>query len=152
MTNELQQACFDVARITKWARKPVDSAEITALGEKLFKIAQDQVSPELEIDLPLIARAVRYLGQVHAIPPMDDNTVWFSEMLRAVLEIARPNTGVNDENKEFLRDMLHGIKDLLRNNLVSSSGASGSGLWCNSIPRESREETCSRWRVANRRL
>jgi hypothetical protein len=24
-------------------------------------------------------------------------------------EIARPNTGVNDENKEFLKDILHGI-------------------------------------------
>jgi hypothetical protein len=109
MSNELLQACFDVARITKWVRKPVDSVEITALGEKLYEIAKGQVSPKLEIDLPVIARAVRYLGQVHAMPPMDGNKVWFSEMLRAVLEIARPNIGVDEENKEFLRDMLYVI-------------------------------------------
>jgi hypothetical protein len=109
MTDELQQACFDIARSTKWARKPVDAAEITAVADKLSEIAKQQVSPELEIDIPLITRAVRYLGQVHAMPPMDDDTSWFFDMLRVVLEIARPNTGVEQENKEFLRDMLQGI-------------------------------------------
>jgi hypothetical protein len=47
------------------------------------------------------------------MPPMDDNTVWFSEMLRAVLEIARPNTGVEEENKAFLRDVRQGIDRVL---------------------------------------
>jgi hypothetical protein len=63
------KACFEVARTTKWTRKPVDSAEITALADKLYEIAKGEVSAELEIDLPLITRAVRYLGQVHAVPP-----------------------------------------------------------------------------------
>ena len=109
MSDDLRQACFDVARTTKWARKPVDSADITALADKLYEIAKGQVSPELEIDLPIITRAVRYLGQVHAMPPMDDDTGWFYDMLRVVLEIARPNTGVDEANKEFLKDMLQGI-------------------------------------------
>jgi hypothetical protein len=100
-------------RTTKWSLKPIDAAEITAVAEKFFKIAKQQVSPELKIDIPLVTRAVRYLGQVHAMPPMDDNTVWFSEMLRAVLEIARPNTGVEEENKAFLRDMRDGIDQSL---------------------------------------
>jgi hypothetical protein len=113
-TEELQNACFAVARTTKWIWKPIDTAEITTVAEKFFEIAKQQVCPELEIDIPLITRAVRYLGQVHAMPPMDDNTVWFSEMLRAVLEIARPNTGVEEENKAFLRDMREGIDRVLR--------------------------------------
>ena len=112
---ELQNACLGVARTTKWVQKPIDAAEITAVAKKLFEIAKQQVFPRLEIDVPLITRAVRYLGQVHAMPPMDDNTVWFSEMLRAVLEIARPNTGVDEENKEFLRDMRNGIEVSLSN-------------------------------------
>jgi len=111
--DELRKSCFDVARTTKWSRKPVDSAEITALANKLYEIAKGQVSPELEIDLPLITRAVRYVGQVHAMPPMDEDTGWFYDMLRVVLEIARPNTGVEEENKEFLRDMLQGIEQSL---------------------------------------
>ena len=112
-TEELQNACFGVARTTKWSRKPIDAVEITAVAAKFFEIAKQQVSPEPEIDIPLITRAVRYLGQVHAMPPMDDNTVWFSEMLRAVLEIARPNTGVEEENKAFLRDVRQGIDRVL---------------------------------------
>jgi hypothetical protein len=45
---------------------------------------------------------------------MDEDTQWFYEMLRVVLEIARPNTVVDDENKAFLQDMLHGIGKSLR--------------------------------------
>jgi hypothetical protein len=110
---ELKNACFDVARTTKWALKPVDTAEINAHAEILYQIAKEHVSEPLQIDLPLITRAVRYLRQVHAMPPMDDNTMWFYNMLRVALEIARPNTGVEEENKEFLRDMRDGIDEVL---------------------------------------
>jgi hypothetical protein len=44
---------------------------------------------------------------------MDNNTGWFHDMLCVVLAIARPNTGVDEENKEFLRDMLQGIESSL---------------------------------------
>ena len=37
------------------------------LADKLYEIVKDQDSTvELEIDLPLITREVRYLGSVHA--------------------------------------------------------------------------------------
>lgn len=45
---------------------------------------------------------------------MDEDTGWFYDMLRIVLEIARPDTGVSDENKDFLQDMLEGIGKSLR--------------------------------------
>ena len=44
------------------------------------------------------------------------------------------------------------IKGALINNLVTFRYASCWELWCSSIPHESHEETCSRWRVAHRRL
>lgn len=112
--DELAQSCFELARTTKWAQKPVDAATITAFADKLTHIAKGQVSEPLGIDIPLITRAVRYLTNAHAIPPMDEDTQWFYEMLRVVLEIARPNTVVDDENKAFLQDMLHGIGKSLR--------------------------------------
>jgi hypothetical protein len=114
MNDELQQACFDLARITKWAKKPVDAAKIQAFAEQIATIAREQVSEPLGIDIPLITRAVRYLANAHAIPPMDEDTRWFYDMLRVVLEIARPNTGIDEENKAFLRDMLNGIQESLR--------------------------------------
>ena len=106
MRDELQQACFDLARNTKWSRKPVDAAKIQAFSEQIAQIAREQVSDPLGIDISLITRAVRYLANAHAIPPMDEDTQWFYDMLRVVLEIARPNSGIDEENKEFLRDML----------------------------------------------
>jgi hypothetical protein len=102
-----------VARTTKWARKPIDAEEIRALGDRLSFIARSFVSDGLEIDVPLITRAVRYLSQAHAIPPMGDDTQWFSNMLTVVLEIARPNSAVDKTGKAFLRDMIHGITTAL---------------------------------------
>jgi hypothetical protein len=113
MSDELQQACFDLARITKWSRKPVDAAKIQAFSEQIAQIAREQVNDPLGIDIPLITRAVRYLANAHATPPMDEDTQWFYDMLRVVLEIARPNTGIDEENKEFLRDMRDGIEKSL---------------------------------------
>jgi hypothetical protein len=72
MSDELQQACFDLARITKWSRKPVDAAKIQAFSEQIAQIAREQVSDPLGIDIPLITRAVRYLANAHATPPMDE--------------------------------------------------------------------------------
>lgn len=114
MSAELRKACFEVARSVMWSQKPVDADEISELASKFYEIAKERESTgELEIDLPLITRAVRYLGSVHAMPPMDDDTRWFYNMLQVVLEIARPNTGIDEENKEFLRDMLQGIEEAL---------------------------------------
>jgi hypothetical protein len=103
-----------MARATKWVQKPIDASELTGFASRLARISKNFLSEELEIDEALVARAVGYLTQVHAIPPMDEDTRWFTEMLRAILEIARPNTVVDEDNKEFLRDLLHGIEQSLR--------------------------------------
>jgi hypothetical protein len=113
MSEELRQACFELARITKWDRKPVDTAAIQALGDNFYKIAMDQESAPLNIDTALLTRAVRYLANAQAMPPMEEDTFWFFNMLRVVLEIARPNTGIEPGNKEFLKDMIHGIAESL---------------------------------------
>jgi hypothetical protein len=107
---ELEAACLEMARATKWVRKPIDASELTNFANQLVTISRGFISEPLEIDETVIARAVRYLTHVHAMPLMEEDTRWFTEMLRAVLEIARPNTVVDDENKEFLRDLLQGIE------------------------------------------
>lgn len=113
MSDGLRQACFELARITKWDLKPVDTAAIQSLADRYYEIASGQVNAEMDIDEGLVARAVNYLANVHAMPPMGENTSWFSDSLRVVLEVARPNAGVNDENKEFLKEMLNGIANSL---------------------------------------
>jgi hypothetical protein len=56
-----------------------------------------------------MGKAIRYLNHVHAAPPMDDDTIWFYNMLSVVVEIASPNTVVDERGKSFLKEMQQGI-------------------------------------------
>lgn len=103
-------ACLELARVAKWTRKPIDATEITVLANRLAEIAKGYVSKgELQIDLPLIERAVRYITAAHGMP-MGDNTDWFEYMMKALIEVARPNSGLDVESKAFLLDMEQGIQ------------------------------------------
>lgn len=81
------------------------------LAEKLNAIAMERVDDRdtLGINVPVVTRAVAYLTQAHAMPPMGDHTDWFGYMLDAVLEVARPNSGLDGRAREFLEDMRDGI-------------------------------------------
>lgn len=107
----LNEVCMELARTTMWARKPVDVDNIHDLATRYTEIAMQQVKhgSELGIDIPLVTRAVCYLHQAHAIPPMATDEEWFDNMLQAVLELARPNSGLTGEGRQFLRDLLFGI-------------------------------------------
>jgi hypothetical protein len=111
---ELEAACFELARSAKWVQKPIDSDEIRDLAARFVEIAKSRifVSDDLRIDAPLIARAARYLTQAHGMPTGDD-TQWFGSMLTAVLEVARPNSGLDEEGQAFLKDMREGIDSIL---------------------------------------
>lgn len=66
-------------------------------------------------DPNLITRAVLYLSQSHAIPPMKDDLVWFSNMLEALVELACPNSILTKETVQFLYDVEEGIKESYKN-------------------------------------
>jgi hypothetical protein len=113
---KLERACFEIARTTKWVRQPIDSDEIVSLAAQFSEIAKDRIfyGEGLQIDAPLVTRAVQYLGQAHASPPMGDDTQWFRNMLDVLLEIERPNSGLDRDGQAFLNDMLAGIHSFTR--------------------------------------
>jgi hypothetical protein len=108
--DDLEQACLELALAIKIVKEPISSDDAHSLARRFLAIAVDRIYLPLDIDRALVNRAVRYLTHVHAIPPMGDDTLWFSHMLSAVLEVARPNSVVDEENKAFLEDMADGIK------------------------------------------
>ncbi|WAC08067.1 MAG: hypothetical protein OS130_02410 [Thermodesulfobacteriota bacterium] len=114
----LEEACFDLARSTKGEMRPVDISEITDLSKKFLAVAlqEEEIGRELGVTIPLLTRAVHYLREAHAIPPMGGDIVWFKNMLTAVLEIACPNAGLDGQGKAFLRDLLKGIGSFLDDN------------------------------------
>lgn len=110
---ELEKACLDLALAIKIVDQPITSDEARALAGKYVDMAISFTSEPLDIEPALIARAVRYLTHTHAIPPMRDDVQWFTNMLSALLEVARPNSVPDDKSKEFLKDMAEGIQSII---------------------------------------
>jgi hypothetical protein len=112
---DLEWACFELARTTMWGPKPLDSEETSNLAAHFLEIAKSRIfiSDNVRIDTPLITRAIHYLRQAHGMPMDKNDAGWFSSMLTALLEVARPNTVLDDRGQEFLKDMREGIDSLL---------------------------------------
>lgn len=114
-SDDLATECLYLARTAKWAQKPIDASEIMALAERFTEIAKSELNDDLEIDEALVTRAVRYIAEAHGTP-MGDDTDWFRHMLRALLEVARPNTGLDAKGKVFLLDLIEGAVQSLKDN------------------------------------
>jgi len=84
---------------------------IAEVAKRFFDIAieHEEFVVGQERDPNLITRAVAYLAHTHAIPPMRDDTRWFSDMLGVLLELACPNMGVPQEFDRFYKDIEDGI-------------------------------------------
>jgi len=107
----LKDACFQLARNTMWERKPVDLADIQSHAENLYSeaIQLEEFIVGQERDPNMLTRAVRYLDQTHAIPPMKDDTWWFYNMLSAIIELACPNMIQSQDSQEIFKDIEEGI-------------------------------------------
>ncbi|MBI5875409.1 MAG: hypothetical protein HZB81_06155 [Deltaproteobacteria bacterium] len=110
--DDLKAACFEVAQNAKWDLKPQLVSDIQSLANKFYEKASERAKEinEIEEDSEIVNRAVWYLSQVHAIPPMKDDVRWFNEMLEVLLELALPNTYVAvGKPQQFLQDLIRGI-------------------------------------------
>ena len=79
----LRNACFELTRATVLEKGPADVTPIQNLADRFFQLAgahEDCIVGQGR-DPNLITRAVRYLLSRHAIPPMRNDTEWFTDML-----------------------------------------------------------------------
>lgn len=80
----------------------------------------------LEGHAEVIVKAIKYIDNVHALPPLKGNIEWFRHTLTAIAEIARPNSRLKKSNVAFLTDLEHGIKDYRDNALDDEELTFGS--------------------------
>lgn len=99
-----------------------DSTDVVdTLANRFLEIAQDHqqfVREQRDTDL-VIAHAVRYIADVHAMPPHGTDTVWFRHTLAALLELAVPNTGLTGEAAKLLPSVQEGIAESLSDAPIS---------------------------------
>jgi hypothetical protein len=116
MTREdLQTACYDVARETMRGQRPVDADEIQRLAERFYELATEQVQyvEGQGHSGALVLRAVRYLGSTRAIPPTRDTVYWFADMLSVLVELACPNSRPSPRNALFYLDLVRSLSETL---------------------------------------
>lgn len=120
----LFEACKEVASQTLWQTNYpqdisdiIDSEQINKTTLGYFKEALRHVEfvVSQRRDPNLITRAILYLSQSHAIPPMKEDLTWFKDMLEALIELACPNTIYTKETSQFLYDIEKGIKETRKN-------------------------------------
>jgi hypothetical protein len=72
---DLRNACFRVAENTLGDQADAQIKSKEEHTNRLYKIAFDQyeISKDLGCTVPMLVRAVDYLCQAHAIPPMRDS-------------------------------------------------------------------------------
>jgi len=117
----LHFACFKLARNRLWQMRLVDTAKIERLADSFYEIAINHLEliGNRNRDPNILVRAVRYLEQIDALPPTDDDAQWFQQTLSVLLELACPSVRHTEESCEFLNDVEEGIAEG-RSDLIES--------------------------------
>lgn len=112
----LLAACFEVARAIRWRDNPVDEVLAKAMIKLYFNAAiqHEEFIVGQGRDPNIIVRAVRYIAHKHAIPPMEGNIEGFASMLDVLIELACPNTEVDQNKEQLFKDIEEGIREARR--------------------------------------
>ena len=111
----LRDECMYLARQVLWKQGGNSSDVVETLAAKFLGIAEDYqqfVRQERESD-DVIAYAVRYVADTHAIPPMGTDTSWFLTAMEVLMQLAVPNKGMTQESAELLHCLQQGIASAL---------------------------------------
>ncbi|MBK6616101.1 hypothetical protein [Ottowia sp.] len=117
----LHGECKYLAKQVLWKNGADSNDVVETLAAQFFELAQDHqqfVREQRESD-EVIAAAVRYIADVHAMPAFGADTGWFRNTLHALLELAVPNTGLTSEAARLLPWLQEGIAESLADAPIS---------------------------------
>ena len=111
--NMLRVVCFKLARNRLWQMRLIDAAKVERLADSFYEIAINHLEliGSKNRDPNLLVRAVRFLEQIDAIPPTEDEQQWFQHSLSVLIELACPSVRHTDESAEFLTDVAEGTAE-----------------------------------------
>jgi hypothetical protein len=107
----LNDACVELAEQVLASPSGVSADLVETLAARF----QDEALHHLEFiqgqgrDPNILTRAVHYIADAHAIPPMATDIIWFRSMIDFAVELAVPNSGLSDSGRAFLSDVQDGL-------------------------------------------
>jgi hypothetical protein len=108
----LHDACVELAHVVLAAGQPAVSRDILeTLADRFEREAADfaLLVANAGRDTALLARAVHYLVDAHALPLMGTDMEWFRQALACLVELAVPGIALSPKGAAFLHDVETGI-------------------------------------------
>ena len=112
----LHDACLELAHVVLASGQPQVSRDILeTLAARFEREAADfaLLVGNAGRDTALLARAVHYLVDAHALPLMGTDMEWFRQALVCLVELAVPGIALSEKGGAFLRDVQLGIEQSL---------------------------------------
>jgi hypothetical protein len=113
----LRDACLELAHTVLAAGQPQVSRDILeTLASRFEREAADfaLLVANSGRDTALLARAVHYLVDAHALPLMGTDTEWFRQSLACLVELAVPGIALSARGAAFLHDVEVGIAQAIQ--------------------------------------
>jgi molybdopterin-guanine dinucleotide biosynthesis protein A len=113
----LLEACEELAHVVLAANQPHVSRDILETLAAKFEREAADFAPLVASngrDTALLARAVHYLLDAHALPLMGTDMEWFRQALACVVELAVPGIALSPKGAAFLNDVQVGISQSLQ--------------------------------------
>ena len=113
----LRAACEELAHVVLASGQPQVSRDILeTLAKRFEREAADfaLLVANAGRDTALLARAVHYLTDAHALPLMGTDMEWFRQTLACLVELAVPGIALSGKGGAFLRDLQVGIEQSLQ--------------------------------------
>ncbi len=109
--NFIRQNCFELAVRLTWESKTIEPekmashiTELADLTDKLYNKAIEVLDlyKDLGCSDEILARAISYMTDVHAIPPLKGNFQWFDYTLTTLVELVCPNYVIGESDHDFV--------------------------------------------------
>jgi hypothetical protein len=113
----LHDACLELAHVVLASGQPQVSRDILeTLAARFEREAADfaLLVGNAGRDTALLARAVHYLVDAHALPLMGTDMDWFRQALACLVELAVPGIALSAKGAAFLHDVETGIAQALQ--------------------------------------
>lgn len=107
----LHYACIRFLRVVLWRQGAASNDVVDSLTSELTSIAEEHAEWAIEQrgDWEIVSRAIAYMAAIHDGPWQ--GKVWFENTLRTLMEVAVPNTGLDEDAAAFLIDLQRGANE-----------------------------------------